>query len=59
MSRPVVVRGAPARFWEEVGHAFRGFGNLFAPSAPVESGLEALERERDRIRLTSRHWLAG
>ena len=56
MSRPIVIRSAPTRFWEEVGQAFRGFGILFATPT---SGLEALERENARIRLTSRHWLVG
>ena len=46
-------------FWGNVETALRGFGQLFSTRGTVDSGLEALEREHARIRLTSRHWLMG
>ncbi len=33
--------------------------SLFKPRSFDMTGIEALEREHDRIRLTSRHWLMG
>lgn len=58
MSRLAATVTSPASFADGVSATLRGIGKLFV-SEPGNSGLEALEREHDRIRLTSRHWLVG
>lgn len=58
MSR-LTVTAVPSHFWNDVGATLRGLGNLFTSSGSPQSGLEALEREHARIRLSSRHWLVG
>ena len=58
MSRLAAAIASPASFVDGVSATLRGIGKLLA-SEPGSSGLEALEREHDRIRLTSRFWLLG
>lgn len=58
MSRLAATIASPASFFDGVSATLRGIGKLFG-TEPGSSGLDALEREHARIRLTSRHWLVG
>lgn len=43
--------------WHGLAGAIASATSLFSASPAQARGLEALERETDRIRLQSRHWL--
>ena len=53
------ITTAPASIWGGLATTVRTLGTLIAAPAAGQSGVEALEREHARIRLTSRHWLMG
>lgn len=59
MARHAATASSSARLWGEIEFAIRGFRKFFATPTSVEAGLETLEHEQARIRLTGRHWLAG
>ncbi len=56
MTRLVATATAHSPLLAGMSEAFR---SLFAGRTGAMTGVEALEREHDRIRLTSRHWLMG
>lgn len=49
--------GHTTTFWESIETVLHGFSVFFGNRSRAESGLESLQREQDRIRLKSRHWL--
>jgi len=57
MTRLTAPLAAPASLWEGLSAPFRGLSKLVSAGRAEVSGLDALEREHARIRLTSRHWL--
>ena len=46
-----------ANLWRSLERALNSVSHYFDPVPHAESGLAALQRESDRIRLQSRHWL--
>lgn len=50
---------APASIWGGLATTVRTLGTLLTRPAAGQTGLDALEREHSRIRLSSRHWLMG
>lgn len=57
MTRLITPRAAPASLWNGLSAPFRSLSKLVSTGRADVSGLDALEREHARIRLTSRHWL--
>ena len=58
MTRRAATIQAPSTLWNDIETTVRSFGKFFSPPA-ADAGFDAIERENDRIRLSSRHWLMG
>ena len=59
MNRHTATHSAPASLWGDIETAVRGLGKLFSARPAAVTGLDEMEREQSRIRLSSRHWLMG
>jgi hypothetical protein len=55
----VTAATTPLSIWGGFTSTVRNLGTYFAARSGTMSGIEALEQEHARIRLTSRHWLMG
>ena len=58
MNRRTVTVSAPLRLWGDLEALLRGVARVFYAVA-ADEGLEELDRVRNRIAQSSRHWLMG